>query len=390
MRPFLSYGRQTIEDDDVAAVAAALRNDMLTTGPLVEVYEREFANVTGAGHAVSCNSGTAALHLAMLALDIAPGESVIVPSTTFLATANVVRMVGGDVIFADVDPDSGLMTPDTLRDALRRGVGGRAKAAIPVHLNGQCCNMPALKEIAREHGLSLVEDACHALGAPSVGRAEHSHMACFSTHPVKAITTGEGGMVTTRDQSLATKMRLFRNHGMSRDPESFRNAAMAFDGGVPNPWYYEMNRIGWNYRLPDILCALGLSQIRKLDRLWRARNRIASLYDRLLMPVMPALRPVSRGNEPHGWHLYVVLIDFRAIGMTRARVMSELRAAGIGTQVHYIPVHRQPYFRELCGDLTLPGSVSYYDRCLSLPIFPMMSDEDVSYVAETLAKVVAG
>ena len=390
MRPFLSYGRQTIEDDDVAAVAAALRNDMLTTGPLVEVYEREFANVTGAGHAVSCNSGTAALHLAMLALDIAPGESVIVPSTTFLATANVVRMVGGDVIFADVDPDSGLMTPDTLRDALRRVIRGRARAAIPVHLNGQCCNMPALKEIAREHGLSLVEDACHALGAPSVGQAEHSHMACFSTHPVKAITTGEGGMVTTRDQSLATKMRVFRNHGMTRDPDSFRNAAMAFDGGVPNPWYYEMNRIGWNYRLPDILCALGLSQIRKLDRLWRARNRIASLYDRLLMPFMPALRPVSRGNEPHGWHLYVVLIDFRGIGITRPKVMGELRAAGIGTQVHYIPVHRQPYFRELYGELTLPGAESYYDRCLSLPIFPTMSDEDVSYVVETLARVVAG
>jgi dTDP-4-amino-4,6-dideoxygalactose transaminase len=163
---------------------------------------------------------------------------------------------------------------------------------------------------------------------------------------------------------------------------------MAFDGGIPNPWYYEMNRIGWNYRLPDILCALGLSQLRKLDRFWRARNRIASLYDRLLMPLMPALRPVSRGNEPHGWHLYVVLIDFRGIGKTRAKVMSELRAAGIGTQVHYIPVHRQPYFRELYGDLTLPGSESYYERCLSLPIFPTMSDEDVSYVAETLAKVV--
>jgi UDP-4-amino-4,6-dideoxy-N-acetyl-beta-L-altrosamine transaminase len=388
-RPFLPYGRQTIDDDDVASVAQALRGAFLTTGPLVEEYERAFADAVGAVHAVSCNSGTAALHLAVLAAGVGPGDAVVVPSITFLATANAVRMTGADVIFADVDSNDGLMTADTFEQALARVASRRVKVAIPVHLNGQFCDMWGLKKVADIHGVSLIEDACHALGAPSSGSAVHSHAACFSTHPVKAITTGEGGCVTTGDERLARTVRLLRNHGMTRDHEAFRNASMSQDEGVPNPWYYEMSELGWNYRLPDILCALGISQLKKLERLWRRRIEIAQLYDTLLAPLAPIVVPVQRNGGAHGWHLYVVLIDFAGLGISRARLMTALLAKGIGSQVHYIPVHRQPYYQAQDSEMFLPGADTYYSRCLSLPCFPSMGDDDVQRVAGAIAEIVA-
>lgn len=388
--PFLPYGRQAIDDDDVAAVAAALRSDFLTTGPRVGAFESAFASATGATHAVACNSGTAALHLAMLALDLGPGQGVIVPSMTFLATANAVRMTGADVVLADVDPDTGLMTPETLADAITKAnaTGLKLKAAIPVHLNGQICDMERLHRVARDHGLCLVEDACHALGTPGIAATPHSLMACFSTHPVKAIATGEGGMVATADATLAERMRRLRNHGMIRAPEAFEDRALAFEGDRPNPHYYEMHEIGWNYRIPDILCALGMSQLKKLDRFWCRRAELAALYDRLLRPLAPALRPVPHAGRPHGWHLYPVLVDFAGIGTSRARFMETLAAEGIGTQVHYIPVHRQPYYRRRYGELALPGAEAYYARCLSIPMFPSMTDTDAERVAQALGRLI--
>ena len=385
-RRYLSYGRQTIESDDVAAVVAALQADFLTTGPAVAEFERQFARATGAAHAVACNSGTAALHLAVLALDVAAGDTVIVPTLTFLATANVVRMTGAEVVFADVDPDTGLMTPDTFKAAIAHAAaaGLRIKAALPVHLNGQVCDMPALAEIAKQHGISLIEDACHSLGVKNIGATRHSTLACFSTHPVKAIATGEGGAVTTADAEHAERMRRLRSHGMSRDAASFENSDLAFDGDTANPWYYEMQEIGWNYRMPDILCALGISQLAKLPRFLGRRVEIAALYDKLLSPLAPAIRAVPHGHAPHGWHLYAVLADFAALGMSRAAMMRKLSADGIGTQVHYLPVHLQPYYTRRYGKLDLPGARSYYSRCLSLPIFPSMTDADVRRVADAL------
>ncbi len=392
MSDFLPYGRQTIEDDDVSAVAAALRDDLLTTGPKVDEYERAFARMTGAAHAVACNSGTAALHLACLAMDMGPQDAAVVPTMTFLATANVVRMTGAEVIFADVDPETGLMTAETFEAAREQaGRAGRIKAALPVHLNGQVCDMPELAAAASAKAIALTEDACHALGIENIGATSHSRMACFSTHPVKAIATAEGGMVTTADAGLAARMRSLRSHGMVRDPSAFANRDLAFAGvDGANPWYYEMPEVGWNYRLPDVLCALGLSQLAKLDRFHRRRIEIARLYDRLLSPLSPRLRPVTHGNRPHGWHLYAVLIDFAALGTTRARVMNALRSQGIGTQVHYIPVHLQPYYRNRYPNVSLPGAESYYSRCLSLPIFPAMTDGDVSRVVEALAHLLRG
>lgn len=379
---FLPYGRQTIDDGDIAAVTAALRTDFLTTGPLVEHFEQEFARATGASYAVACNSGTAALHLAALAAGLGPGDFAVVPAVTFLSTANAVRMAGADVIFADVDPDTGLMSAETLTAACG---SGKVKVAIPVHLGGRVCDMRGMAAVAERNGMVLIEDACHALGVPSIGAAGHSFAACFSTHPVKAIATGEGGLVTTSNANAAKQMMELRTHGMIREAAAFKNRDRGFDNGMENPWYYEMHAVGWNYRLPDILCALGISQLKKLERFWKRRNEIAGLYDKLLAPLSPVIRPVPRGTEPHGLHLYTLLIDFSTIGTTRAKFMRALRKAGIGSQVHYIPVHGQPYYRERYGSLSLPGAEAYYARCLSIPMFPALTNDDVQRVASEIS-----
>jgi len=379
----LPYGRQTIEDDDIAAVAEALRGDFLTTGPTVERFEQAFAQTVGARHAVACANGTAALHLAMLALDVRPWEAVIAPSITFLATANCARYVGAEVVFADVDPDSGLMTPDTLAEAMERLEGRRLRAVLPVHLRGDAAELPALKAKAAEVGAVLIEDAPHALGttmrfgnqAETVGDVRHSAMATFSFHPVKTIATGEGGMVTTNDDALAQRLRTLRTHGMVR-PEGCE------------PWWYEMPEIGFNYRLPDVLCALGLSQLAKLPRFAARRRALAAAYREALAPLAPAVRMAAQPawSDPV-LHLMAVLIDFEAVGRTRLQVVEALRDRGVGTQVHYIPVHRQPYYRERYGDLDLPGAEAWYARCLSLPLYPGMADEDVGRVVEALKDV---
>jgi UDP-4-amino-4,6-dideoxy-N-acetyl-beta-L-altrosamine transaminase len=395
--PFLPYGRQLIEDDDIAAVAEALRADMLTTGPRVEAFELAFAETVGARYAVACSNGTAALHLAMLALDLQPGEVVIAPAVTFAATANCARYQGGEVVFADVDPDTGLMTPDTLAAAIGQLDGRRLAAVLPVHLAGNVVDLPGVRTLAEQQGAPLVEDACHALGTTMafdntperVGDGRHSAMACFSFHPVKTIATGEGGMVTTNDPAVAERLRLFRTHGISRDPASFQDRNLAFDAdGAVNPWIYEMQALGYNYRLPDVLCALGISQLAKLDRFVARRRSLAARYRTLLELLAPLVRCVSpaRGCDPT-LHLFTVLIDFGAVGLSRRQVMEALRARGIGSQVHYIPVHRQPYYRARYGLIDLPGADAYYARCLSLPLFPSMADTDPDRVVAAIRAV---
>ena len=389
MAEFLPYGRQTIEDDDVAAVVEALKADYLTTGPRVEAFEHAFAETVGAGYAVACSSGTAALHLAMLALDLQPDEAVIAPAITFAATANCARYQGAEVVFADVDPDTGLMTPATFEAALGRQDGRRLAAVLPVHLGGATVDLPGVKRLAG--GAPLVEDACHALGTTmsfgnlpeQVGDGRHGAMACFSFHPVKTITTAEGGMVTTNDARLAERLRLFRSHGIVRDPALFRDPP-----ALPEPWLYEMQTLGYNYRLPDLLCALGMSQLAKLPRFARRRRELTIRYWSLLARLSPVVRAVAPppGCDP-ALHLFIVLIDFAAAGMTRAELMAALAARGVGSQVHYIPVHRQPYYRERYGDLDLPGADAYYARCLSLPLYPGMADDDPDRVVEALSEV---
>lgn len=382
---YLPYGRHVIGDDDIAAVADVLRGDWLTTGPTVTRFEAAFAKATGGAYAVSCANGTAALHLTASALDLKPDDVVIVPSMTFLATANAARFVGREVQFADVDSETGLLTPETL-DAAIIAAKGRARAVFPVHLNGQRCDMAGIAAAAARHDLVVVEDACHVLGGANVGACAHSAMSAFSLHPVKAIAAGEGGVVTTNDPALAKRMARFRNHGMVREPDDFVSPDSAFDGdGNLNPWYYEMPELGFNYRLSDIHAALGLSQLAKLDHFIARRRTLAARYDIALTPLAPLIRPIGRmrGQNP-AWHVYVVLIDFEKVGKSRAAVMNALRAKDVGTQVHYIPVHRQPYYRARYGALSLPGADAYYAHALSLPLFPSMSNADIDRVVEAL------
>ncbi|GGF21460.1 UDP-4-amino-4,6-dideoxy-N-acetyl-beta-L-altrosamine transaminase [Aliidongia dinghuensis] len=394
---FLPYGRQAIDDTDIAAVVEVLKGDYLTTGPKVAAFEAALAAKLGARFAVSNSSGTAALHLACLALGLGPGDAAIVPSVTFLATANAVRMVGADVVFADVDPDNGLMRPEDLEAAFARAdaAGLKVRAVFPVHLAGQCADMTSLSALARRRGAAVVEDACHAIGAyhacgdgaaAAVGSCRLSDMAILSFHPVKTVAAGEGGAVTTNDPALARRLERLRAHGMVRDGAEFENADMAFDEtGRANPWYYEMPEIGWNYRLSDIHAALALSQLERLDGFVETRRALARRYDDLLAPLAPRIEPIRRSRfSMPAWHLYSVLIDFTGAGTERAQVMNRLRAQGIGTQVHYIPVHRQPYYRKLNPGLVLPGAERYYARTLSLPLFVGMTPADVKRIVARL------
>ncbi|MFT4936974.1 MAG: UDP-4-amino-4,6-dideoxy-N-acetyl-beta-L-altrosamine transaminase [Pseudoalteromonas distincta] len=381
--PLLPYGRQTIEDDDIAAVAAALRDDLLTTGPRVEAFEMAFADAVGAEHAVACANGTAALHLTMLALGVRAGDVCIVPSTTFLATANCVRYVGAEVVFADVDPDSGLMRPDDLAQALSEAGPKSVAAVLPVHMRGDVADLPAIASLADSAGAVVVEDACHALGSALrhegadvlVGSGRWSSASTFSFHPVKTIATGEGGMITTPDAGLAERLRRLRSHGMVRPP-----------GG--DPWWYEMAEPGFNYRLPDILCALGQAQLAKLPRFAAARRALLARYLEALASLAPAVRPAaSPPNSQTTPHLMCVLIDFPALGVTRREVMEALKARGVGSQVHYIPVHSQPYYQARYGEKRLPGAEAWYDRTLSLPLYPGMDMADVDRVVSALGEV---
>ncbi|MEQ1755722.1 MAG: UDP-4-amino-4,6-dideoxy-N-acetyl-beta-L-altrosamine transaminase [Micropepsaceae bacterium] len=394
---FLPYGRHVIDDADIAAVVEALKSDYLTTGPRVRSFETALSHATGARHAIACTNGTAALHLAARALNLGPGTVSIVPAVTFLATASAVRLNGGDVVFSDVDPDSGLMRPRDLEEALSRCPDQRADAVFNVHLAGQTGDLPGIFSMARHNNLRIVEDACHALGTRYsngdgeehlVGSCRFSDLTCFSFHPVKTIAMGEGGAVTVDDPALAAVIIRDRTHGMNRDPEDFVLAHEAFDKShAPLPWYYEMEAPGLNYRIPDVLCALGESQLKKLDSFSRRRREIVAAYDCSLATLSPHVQLLARTpNVTPAWHLYVLLIDFEALCVSRANVMRELTASGIGTQVHYLPVYRQPYYRELNPMLALPGADEYYRRTLSLPLFPSMSDDDPKRVVDALRK----
>lgn len=396
---FLPYARPVIDEDDINAVVGVLRSGWLTTGPEVEAFERELAAATGARYAVVCANGTAALHLTCLAMGIGFGDRVIVPSVTFLATANAPTLCGAEIIFADIDPQTGRMTAQTLEDAFRRA-GPGVRAVFNVHLAGPCEDVAALAQIADRHGAELIEDACHALGTRyatgtdqegRIGDARHARAVCFSFHAVKTIAMGEGGAITTNDECLARAMRNLRNHGMTRDAAEFTQSDEGFSAnGAVNPWYYEMSAPGFNYRATDIQCALGRSQLVKLERFTARRAELKSAYDDALKSAkLPIEPPVSREDCAPAWHLYPVGVDFEAAGVDRAELMSRLSERGVGAQVHYLPVHRQPFYRARNRDLTLPGADGYYAKTLSLPLFPAMSREDVTLVVEALGETLS-
>src|SRR5262245_4492064 len=381
---FLPYGRQLIEEDDIAAVTQALRNDLLTTGPLTDTFERALARTIGAHETVACASGTAALYLAARALGIGAGHTVVVPASTFLATASAPHLPGAEIVFADVDPETGLMRAEDLQAVLARMPQQRADAVFPVHYAGQSCDMGAIADVARPHHMKIVEDAAHALGTvwqeangglSPIGANAFADLTIFSFHPVKTIAMGEGGAVSANDPELIRRLRQARNHGITREPIEFNRTDAAFDAaGDVNPWYYELESAGFNWRISDINCALGISQLAKLQRFINARRVLAAHYDALLAPLAPLVKPLKRDPRSlTAWHIYPVRVDFKAAGVERAKVMRGMASDGIGTQVHYIPVHRQPYYARRYGTASLPGAYAYYASTLTLPLHPALS-----------------
>jgi len=378
-KTMLSYGRQWLNEEDIEAVVKVLRSDWLTTGPKVEEFEQAFADFVGAKHAVAVSSGTAALHAAMYAIGIGPGDEVIVPAMTFAATANCVVFQGGTPVFADVEPDTLLLDPTQVEAEITP----RTKAIIAVDYTGQPCDYDALRAIANRHGLILVADACHALGGSYKGRLVGSlaDLSVFSFHPVKHITTGEGGMITTDDPDLARRMRVFRNHGITTDHRQREQQGS---------WFYEMVDLGYNYRLTDIQCALGLSQLRKLSEWVDRCQQIAQRYGEAFAE-LPAVEPLDvRDDVAHAYHLYVIRLDLTQLRATRAEVFVALRAEGIGVNVHYIPVYLHPFYSErfATGPGLCPVAETAYEQIISLPIFPRMSGNDVDDVIAAMHKAV--
>ncbi len=378
-RMVIPYGRQTITEQDIHAVLDVLQADYLTTGPTIEAFETQFSEYVGSSYAVAVSSGTAALHAAMFAIGIGPGDEVIVPPITFAATANAVVYQGATPVFADVSPDTLLIDPFKVI----KKITPKTKAIIAVDYAGQPCDYLSLRLIAEQNNLFLISDACHALGAEYRGRRTGSlaDITVFSFHPVKHITTGEGGMVTTDQKSLAEKMRLFRNHGINSDHRSRQKTGT---------WYYEMVELGYNYRISDIQCALGISQLRQLPDFLDARRKIARYYDTAFSGET-RIQPLSSGSDIlHAYHLYVVRIDFSKLKANRKTIFTILHEKGIETNVHYIPVHLHPFYREkfhtrkgLC-----PVAEKAYDQILSLPIFSSMTSVEAEYCSNTLMEVV--
>ncbi|MBI4522805.1 MAG: UDP-4-amino-4,6-dideoxy-N-acetyl-beta-L-altrosamine transaminase [Deltaproteobacteria bacterium] len=375
----LPYGRQWLEEDDLDAVLQVLRSDWLTTGPKVAEFEREFADFVGVAEAVAVSNGTAALHAAMYAIGIDPGAEVIVPSMTFAASANCVVFQGGSPVFADVSEGTLLIDPAQVEAKITP----RTKAIIAVDYAGQPCDYDALRAIADRHKLILVADACHALGASYKGRpvGALADLSTFSFHPVKHMTTGEGGMITTNQSAMARRMRAFRNHGLNMDVQERERAGS---------WFYEMTDLGYNYRLTDFQSALGMSQLRKVPGWVERRQQIARSYNSAFAEI-PAVKPLDvRTDVSHAYHLYIIQLKLEELRATRAEVFSALRTAGIGASVHYIPVHLHPFYRQRFG--TRPGlcpvAEAAYERIVSLPLFPRMTENDVQTVIAAVRQVV--
>lgn len=372
----LPYGRHLIDSDDIAAVTDVLNSDWLTTGPAVETFENAVKDATGAPHAIAVANGTAALHLAYIALGIGRGDSVVVPAITFVATANAARQTGADIVFADVDPETGLMTAETVKAAFSNAKSP-VKAVTVVHIGGQPADLKALAEICRARGAYLIEDACHAIGSTyeetRIGSCTYSDISTFSFHPVKTIAMGEGGAITTQDAAIAKTVATLRHHGLEASTNS------------DEPWARHAHTLGYNYRACDIQCALGASQLQKLEQFKSIRAALYAQYAATLpalgLPV--TLNTIKTDCDPC-WHLAAVAIDFEGLGLTRKQVMAELLERGVGTQVHYVPVNTQPYYTDLYGTPDTPGAQQYYARTLSLPLHAGMSLAQVNMVCRAL------
>lgn len=401
IRQEIPYGGQAIDDTDIEAVVTTLKSPFLTQGPGVQSFEENLAKTVGASHAVAVNSGTSALHLACLVLGVGRGDEVITSPNTFVASANCAIYCGARPVFADIDPDTFNISPTEIEKKINQ----HTKAIIPVHFAGQCCDMDAIYRIVKDaeikygHRIFIIEDGCHALGSfykgSPVGACKYSDMTVFSFHPVKHITTGEGGAVVSNSVEHDRALRRFRSHGITSLPADFRDHNQAFgdrkgkSSTVINPWYYEQQDLGFNYRITDIQSALGLSQLRKLDVFKEARRRIVVYYRDAFQEVDGVVVPHELPDCDSNFHLFVLRIDFRTFEIDRAHFMGALLEKGVRTQVHYIPVHTQPYFKEMLGTGwgDCPLSEEYYHQCLSIPLYPNLTSDEMERVVTEIKKL---
>lgn len=374
---FISYGKHWIGEDDIDAISETLRSDFLTTGPKVAEFEKAVAEYCGAKYAVAVSNGTAALHIASLGL-LKPGDKVLTTPNSFLATANAILYAGAKPLFVDIQ-ENGNIDLDLCEEMLQNDP--MIKALFAVHFSGNPVEQEKLKRLKAKYDITILEDCAHSIGAEyegiKAGSCTHSDASVFSFHPVKHMTTGEGGMVTTNNEALYEHLKILRNHGMVKTP------------GM-KPWEYEMRELGFNYRITDIQCALGLSQLKKLDSFIERRRKLAQRYDEAFAD-HPNIEPLYRYNGRSSYHLYVVLIDFDQIDIIKAELFISMRERGIGMQLHYMPINRQPYYRRLgYGEESLPNMDRYYERCLSIPLYPKLKVEEQEYVIETLKEMLGG
>lgn len=379
----IPYGRQNISEDDINAVIEVLRSDFVTQGPVVPEFEKAVAAYCGAKHAVAVNSATSALHIACLALGVGPGDLVWTTPITFVASANCARYCGADVDFVDIDPQTYNLSVSALAKKLEQAqrAGRLPKVVIPVHLAGQSCEMAAIHALATQYGFRIIEDASHAIGGAyqgeKVGCCRYSDITVFSFHPVKIITTGEGGMAVTNDPDLVKHMARLRSHGITRYPAEMTKPP---DGS----WYYQQIELGFNYRMTDIQAALGLSQMARLDAFVTERHAIAARYEELLQDT-PVTRPWQHPDTYSGLHLYVIRLPAGALKTSHHEVFERLRAEGIGVNLHYIPVYRQPYYEKMGFDpVDFPASERYYAEAITLPIYPGLTEDQQRDVVKRL------
>lgn len=382
----IPYGRQDINDQDIDAVIDVLRSNFLTQGPKVPEFENQVASYCGASHAVAVNSATSALHVACMALNVGAGDWVWTSPNTFVASANCARYCGAEIDFVDIDPDTWNLCPQKLADKLAEAEKRRRlpKALIPVHLCGQSCDMAAIHALSQRYGFRIIEDASHAIGGrylgEPVGSCRYSDITVFSFHPVKIITTAEGGMALTNSTELAERMARLRTHGITRDP-----AQMASEPA--GPWYYEQLELGYNYRMTDLQAALGISQLFRLDKFVARRNELAKRYDTLLSD-MPVNRPTVIPEAYSSWHLYPVRLQLDRIHRSHRQVFGALRERGIGVNLHYMPVHLQPYYRELgFREGMHPEAEAYGKEAISLPMFPGLAEADQATVVSLFGDI---
>lgn len=379
---YIPYGKQNISQEDIDAVVQVLQSDFLTQGPQVPNFEREIADLCSVNHVVAVNSATSALHIACLALGVGKGDIVWTTPITFVASANCALYCGADIDFVDIDRDTYNMSVSALRLKLEQAARDKKlpKVVIPVHFGGQACSMKEIYGLSKQYGFSIIEDASHAIGGKYqnefIGNCRYSDITVFSFHPVKIITTAEGGVATTNSAHLAEKMILLRSHGITRDLNIMLNKNN-------NPWYYEQISLGYNYRMTELQAALGLSQLKKLSVITNKRHKIADYYTSLLKN-LPVVTPFSISESFSGMHLYVIKLK-PEVKKNRADIFNYLRQANIGVNVHYIPVHLQPYYLNLgfkVGDF--PEAEAYYNQAITLPIYPELSYQQIDYIVESL------